>query len=316
MNKLRLFLKSRKNIKKDVLLFNDYIERGLYHSISDKKTFKKAKWLSLFNPKKFKYLYSFDGKGNVTAFTIKKGTEKLNFITNSFVVSKPFNMLIPINEIEKRTNFYLPKLKFPHNSYIWFSKEKNEIVSNFVQGDFFNDALHNSKLLDTLCSCSEESDTICIQNIVFYVQHGDATGGNLIWQNNDAFLAIDNEQVGLYPAFYDIFHLISITVETPKDFISQCGKTRKFFERFCRKWNLAFNSDLIDSYVSYFVYFRMRSYPKDRIKNAHRPFKFLSQGTSVDLFPKSTKILNDFYNDIENKTLENVFREALSYHEK
>ncbi len=316
MGKFTTFLKTRNNVKRDTRHFDDYFKSGLYLISASNFKFKKIGILNIFNFKIIKRLYYLKGKGDIECFKIKKGTEKINFISDCCVIAKPYSMTESLAEIKKRVDYYLPRLKFAHSSYKEISVENNVIISNFISGKSFNDEIHNSKLLSSIIRCAKESDLIQIRGLYFYVQHGDATGANIIWSNADSFVLIDNEQVGLYPAFYDFFHLISLEIRTPEDFYEQCKTNGTIFAKICSKERFILSTSFVDTYLSLFIYFRMKSYPLSKRKTDHRPFQFLKQMSSQDLFPKSVKVLSNFYEDVIDTEMESIYKEAWHYHER
>ncbi len=310
MGKFLSFIKSRKKIKNEVAYFRKHIKKGLYLFLMSEQSFKKVNVLAIFNVKNIKRLYFFSGKGNISNFLIKRGTEKLNLITSSQVISRYYINGIDLAKIKNNIDRFLPKLVIKHNSYESFSVEENQIICPKVVGETINDDRHNSLLLQTILNSATKSEVFVINGTHFYVQHGDAYGGNVIWVSDKDFITIDNEGVGLYPAFYDAFMLISINVKSAKDFMDVCDKNIQYFIDFGKQNNIKIDKDFFDYYISLFVIFRMNSYFGDKTAMKHRPFLFLENGESSNYFPNAKRVLDNIYNGRSNEHLDELYKKA------
>lgn len=310
MDKLLSFVKSRKKIKKEVAYFRKHIKKGLYLFLTSEQSFKKVSVLTIFNVKNIKRLYFFSGKGSISYFAIKKGTEKLNLITDSQVISRYYINGVDLKKIKKNIDCFLPKLGIKHNSYESFSVEDNIIICPKIVGKTINDERHDELLLQTILKSVDNSEVSAIDGTYFYAQHGDAYGGNVIWVTDEDFITIDNEGVGLYPAFYDAFMLISINVKSAKDFMDVCNKNIRYFNDFGKHNNIKIDKDFFDYYISLFVIFRMNSYFGDKTAVKHRPFLFLDKEESFNYFPNAKRVLDNIYNGRSNERLDELYKKA------
>ena len=308
MKRIISFFRSRKHIKKLLALFRQFIKSGSYNVCVIKRGFE---FFKLNNRKLFSFRRTIHvkGFGNSEKFIIKRGNEKYNFIDDDIVVSK-YYIDVDLYKIESRIEKYLNKLVLPHNEYLEFSAVDNKIVAPFVKGESYFDEAHNKVLLNKLFNYSLKSSVCRYGDYLFYVQHGDAYGANIIWCQDGNFLSIDNEGVNEYPAFYDIFMLVSLIVSTPEEFESICLKNSSYFEHFCKLNNLVFDKHLIDNYLSLFVYFRMKSYYDSEVKKKHRPFLFLDNPNSANLFPKAFKMYNILQAGEDDCTFKKIYSEV------
>lgn len=290
---LKKYFLNRKTVKNKCLRFKNYIKRGRYILSVEKGAllFKKASFFQIiFNLKRS---YVLQGKGKNTSFRLISGTEKINFITERIVVSQFINQDINLELIHNRIETYLPKLLLPHSDYLHFDLEKKEIITNYVSGSSFSDAIHTAKLMNMLVNRGLISEATMLGGHVkclLFVQHGDAYGNNIIWQDDDNFVCIDNENVGLYPAFYDAFLLAAINSSNVDEFLFFNDRFTLLYENFCEKNKISFNT-FFDRYLSYFIFFRMMSYPSDKRGLNHRPFSFMSDKKFKDLFPEANNVL-------------------------
>lgn len=308
MNKIINYIKRRKQTRYFVSFFSKYIKRGTYLFSKEDQTYYKVNLFAVLMFWKIKNLFYFFGEGAIKEFEIKKGSEKINLITKSVVVSKYYISNVPLKKIENHIHIYLSKLNINHNSYLYFSAQENEIITPRIKGVVLNDLVHKKILLDAILKAAVSSEIVNLSNVCFYVQHGDAYGSNVIWKSNKEFITIDNEGVGLYPAFYDAFMLISINVNTAKQFMDICNRYIDYFYDFGRKNNINIDKNFFDYYVSLFVVFRMNSYFKNKTTIRHRPFLFLENDDSSNVFPCAKNTLQNIYKGIKNEKLDNLYK--------
>lgn len=313
MQRIKKYIKSRKATKDNCLRFASYIKKGWYFLSVNKSTFCFIKTNFLRVLISLKRAYFLKGNGPFSSFSIISGTEKINFITNKFVVSQYFTSDVSLDKIRENIEKYLPKLQLPHSDYLKFDDKKKEFLTNTVLGNSFSDKSHTVKLMSTIINKALVSEVkIIVVNkvpVMFLVQHGDAYGNNIIWQDDDNFTCIDNENVGLYPAFYDAFMLASINCTNVDEFLEFNEKYIPFYENFCKSNKIDF-SNFLDKYISYFIFFRSMSYQLERRNQNHRPFVFMQDSKFKNLFPESYKVLSAILNNERIHELERLYVES------
>lgn len=312
LNMIKKYIQTREATKKDCLRFKNYIKKGCY-LLSVKRgtlTFIKVSFFKFIA--KFKSAYFIKGRGKHVSFTIITGTEKIIFTTDTIVISQFLDAKTSIELIKNRVELYLPKFLLPHSDYLSFDVRKKEIVTSFVPGESFSDEFHTDRLMNSLVSAGLRSEVIKggkNKDCLLFIQHGDAYGNNVIWQDDDHFKCIDNENVGLYPAFYDAILLAAINSKNVDEFLNFNKKYQTSYESFCEKNNISF-SNFFDKYLSYFIFFRMMSYPLDRRSSSHRPFAFMKDKKFCDIFPESHEVLLAISEGKNLPDLEAVYKES------
>ena len=311
--KFKEFVQTRKVVKGKCSRFKTYISKGFYYLSCEGKYLlfnKISLFKALLHPKRSYYI---NGDGTLDAFSIVSGTEKINFITSDLVVSRFLNSDIPFDLITKRIEKYLPQLDLPHSDYLRLDNEKKEMIIKHISGETFSDSIHIKTLMNVLVKKALSSKVEKYEDndgfVFFSVQHGDAYGDNVIWQGDDNFVLIDNENVGLYPAFYDALLLASIHSENVAQFLDFNDNYLPVYKRFCEKYQISF-SGFFDKYLSYFIYFRMMSYPLNNRNVNHRPFIWMKDKEFEKSFPKASLVLSVLSNGEHIPEMESLFKEC------
>lgn len=308
------YVQTREVVKSKCSRFKDYIKKGFYY-LSYEGKYLNFNRISFFkaslHPKRS---YFINGNGKHDAFSIVSGTEKIIFIISDFVVSRFLNPDIPFDYTTKRIEKYLPQLDLPHSDYLRLDSERKEMIIKRITGKTFSDSIHAKTLMNVIVTKSLSSKVkkyVDNDGFVFFtVQHGDAYGDNVIWQDDDNFVLIDNENVGLYPVFYDAFLLASIHSKNVDQFLSFNNNYLPIYKSFCEKHQISF-SGFFDKYLSYFIYFRMMVYPSNNRNVNHRAFAWMKDKEFEKRFPKANSVLSALSNGEHISEMENIFKECL-----
>lgn len=87
---------------------------------------------------------------------------------------------------------------------------------------------------------------------LFYLQHGDAWYSNIIWQNDDEFTYIDLDQLGYWPAIYDIIYGLTVKFKEKAFSIIEYDLYKEI-EILFNHFNISFSIDVLDCYYVEFL---------------------------------------------------------------
>lgn len=292
-NQILFWRTKRKEIKKLLSYFQNYIAKGMYLYCGD----DRLEPYNTFSLTNFHRVFRIKGCGTINNFSLKKGSEKAVMVTQDLTYAKYFGDCLYARIINKRIVNYINQLKFPHTQIIKINPD-GAIISNTVHGTIYNDHEHSLLLIDHLIKYALSEDEVIIYSptkTILYVQHGDIGFSNIIWEDNNSPIAIDNELVDYFPAFYDLFLFVSRITNTVDDFSNIYHKYFNKFEKWFNNYNIVFNWDVYDYYISLFVFFRYKAYTSHT--KQHRPFVFLTDASVQYKLPKTHQIYKQLINN-------------------
>lgn len=157
------------------------------------------------------------------------------------------------NNMEK----YLSLCNYPKCKYLSFDDKKRTIISSKEKGQAANDhcAARLAKSIIRLNRHAEKSYTsICeegirIDNILTYIQHGDASRSNIL-VDGDEYCFIDFDTINHYPALFDFFRLLLDVDEGLDQFIT--GSFDHELKQFFEQENIDYSDLEKDKYLACF----------------------------------------------------------------
>lgn len=241
--KIKLTLRCLREFK----LIKPILEKGHY-SFNGKEIHKTHN--------SFGFLYNVSNKNKysetITNAKVMRGKYKLCLITSDYTYAFLLKRDLFFNTKNKCEKFY-NNLNYPKIKIIDFNEKYALIKMETAKGQRFNDDEHKNKILEKLINFYKEITIFKQESILTCVQHGDVTWGNIIWQNENDFVFIDLDSISIKPLFYDLFYFISLNMGGLKTLLQISDKLVNEFEEIFNKYNLHFEKQDLDKYLSLFV---------------------------------------------------------------
>lgn len=246
---LHLLQRKKKNYKK-LLAFKKYIKNGLYYF--DGNELAKHEDYNLKNKNTNKYfVFSFFKIKKLSSGKFFQGTYKEVFCTESCVVSYCKNTDI---YFMNKNNYlrYSCVFPYPYAKSFSFDDKKQMICSEYIKGITYCDINHLVIWARDVIKIMRKTDYIIKNNTAYFIQHGDAWFGNIIWTSEKSYVYIDLDRIGYWPALYDIIYGFTVALREKAFSIIETELYEDIYNLFISK-GLCFSIDILDCYYSSFI---------------------------------------------------------------
>lgn len=208
---LKEIIKTRRKRRELLNFFVTYLRNGIYYY--DGFHLSKRPHGSSFCKNIYQMFVVFSLKQKrmqLADAIITQGTYKkcilLGDVLYSFCLDKS------IYERNKRNYLQISDFfPYPFAKTLSFDDDKQLICVEYVVGKTFNDREHLIRWAKCVLndSCKAKSETR--NGVTYYIQHGDAWYQNIIWYSETDFKFIDLDNIGMWPAFYDLILCLTVS---------------------------------------------------------------------------------------------------------
>lgn len=201
----------RRNNYRKIKKFKRFIKNGFYYF--DEKSISKN-WVGSTKSRIINTYLVFSAfkRTQLTTGEFFQGTYKIVFCSKGFVISYCNN--IEIYQMNKNNyQLYSSVFPYPYAKTLCFDDKNQIICSEYIAGKKYGDVEHLLVWAYYVIRKTYNTEFVIKENAIYYIQHGDAWFGNVIWTNDRTFVYIDLDRMGYWPALYDIVYGLTVALK-------------------------------------------------------------------------------------------------------
>lgn len=167
-----------------------------------------------------------------------------------------------------------------------FDDELKCVQMERIYGRVFNDYTHDKNVINGMIKYLTEAKTRQQKNgKIYFLQHGDASQLNVLWDEGGNYKFIDLDNMNYYPALLDVFHYCCTAGYTLEKIVAFLKEDKAAVEKICERAEIDVRKNYIDElFFGYATHYL-------RMGICYDDIAFLKSCLKSDEYPKTKELL-------------------------